>query len=81
MERIYKTSPRKIFYTRSPSDKMLKELLSGEFDNIEYKVKRKKPIRQEFEREDAYVRYLKITKYPSFMTMLKSSLKRFVEEL
>ena len=55
MKRFYATTPRKIFYERSTMDKMLKELLSGEFDNLEYtKVKKKTKI--EVERQDNFVR-------------------------
>lgn len=79
MKRFYATTPRKIFYERSTMDKMLKELLSGEFDNLEYtKVKKKTKI--EVERQDNFVRYFKITKYPKIWTMIKSSFIRFMED-
>lgn len=79
MKRFYATTPRKIFYERSTMDKMLKELLSGEFDNLEYtKVKKKTKI--EVERQDNFVRFFKITKYPKILTMIKSSFIRFMED-
>ena len=79
MKRFYATTPRKIFYERSTMDKMLKELLSGEFDNLEYtKVKKKTKI--EVERQDNFVRCFKITKYPKIWTMIKSSFIRFMED-
>lgn len=79
MKRFYATTPRKIFYERSTMDKMLKELLSGEFDNLEYtKVRKKDKI--EVERQDNFVRFFKITKYPKIWTMIKSSFIRFMED-
>nr|DAR75078.1 MAG TPA: hypothetical protein [Caudoviricetes sp.] len=79
MKRFYATTPRKIFYERSTMDKMLKELLSGEFDNLEYtKIRKKTKI--EVERQDNFVRFFKITKYPKIWTMIKSSFIRFMED-
>ena len=79
MKRFYATTSRKIFYERSTMDKMLKELLSGEFDNLEYtKVRKKDKI--EVERQDNFVRFFKITKYPKILTMIKSSFIRFMED-
>lgn len=79
MKRFYATTPRKIFYERSTMDKMLKELLSGEFDNLEY-VKFRKKDKPEVKRQDNFVRYFKITKYPKILTMIKSSFIRFMED-
>ena len=79
MKRFYATTPRKIFYERSTMDKMLKELLSGEFDNLEYtKIRKKTKI--EVERQDNFIRCFKITKYPKILTMIKSSFIRFMED-
>ena len=80
MKRFYVTTPRKIFYERSTMDKMLKELLSGEFDNLEYTKVRKKKDKIEVKRQDNFVRYFKITKYPKILTMIKSSFIRFMED-